>query len=59
MFVDAVIDYDDAYLQRARRGARVLAEVQLGDQQVVVPPLHSLHRRCETIFSGTNCFTTA
>lgn len=25
MFVDAPLDYDDAYLQMARRGARVLA----------------------------------
>ncbi len=41
MFVDAAMDYDDAYLQRARRGALG----QLDDQQVVVPPLHSLHSR--------------
>ncbi len=39
MFVGAAMDYDDAYLQLARRGARVLARGQLSHQQVVVPPL--------------------
>ncbi len=66
MFVDAPMDYDDAYLQMARRGARVLALGQkslgrLSHQQVSgVPILHALLAQtlCETFFSGNNFMTT-